>query len=173
MRAASAKLLDDPAENLLAVSAFNDDGLRALVNDDVTDAGTMIRSDFFPGLGWMLSSAMWAELYPKWPEIYWDDWLRGPSNRKGRHILRPEISRTLHFGRRGTSNNQFGSMLDKIVLHTEPPKVDWASFDVQAVRFKVFDGRYKAAVKAAQRIRRIDQAQRKEQEYCANCHVVA
>jgi hypothetical protein len=29
------------------------------------DAGTMLRSDFFPGLGWMLTKAMWEELGPK------------------------------------------------------------------------------------------------------------
>ena len=50
--AATTHLLDDPAENLLAVSAFNDNGLRTLV-DERQDAGLMVRSDFFPGLGWM------------------------------------------------------------------------------------------------------------------------
>ena len=44
----------DPAENLLAVSAFNDNGLKKLV-DETADAGTLLRSDFFPGLGWMLT----------------------------------------------------------------------------------------------------------------------
>ena len=51
---ATAALLDDPAENLLAVSAFNDNGLKKLV-DEAADAGTLLRSDFFPGLGWMLT----------------------------------------------------------------------------------------------------------------------
>ena len=51
---ATAALLDDPTENLLAVSAFNDNGLKKLV-DETADAGTLLRSDFFPGLGWMLT----------------------------------------------------------------------------------------------------------------------
>ena len=85
MFGATAHLLDDPAENLLAVSAFNDNGLRTLV-DESQDAGLMVRSDFFPGLGWMLTKTMWEELGPKWPGNWWDDWLRGPDNRKGRQV---------------------------------------------------------------------------------------
>ena len=27
----------------------------------------LYRSDFFPGLGWMLTSDLWHELKPKWP----------------------------------------------------------------------------------------------------------
>ena len=26
------------------------------------------RTDFFPGLGWMMEKKMWQELSPKWPE---------------------------------------------------------------------------------------------------------
>ena len=94
-------LLDDPAEELLAVSAFNDNGLDGLVSDNL-DAAAVLRSDFFPGLGWMLTAPMWAELRPIWPAMYWDDWLRGPDVRKRREVLRPEVPRTLHFGVRGT-----------------------------------------------------------------------
>ena len=92
--AQTAPLLDDPTENLLAISAFNDDGLKTLV-DEEQDAGLLLRSDFFPGLGWMLTSTLWQELEPIWPSQYWDDWLRGPEVRKGRQIIRPEIPRTV------------------------------------------------------------------------------
>ena len=27
----------------------------------------LYRTDFFPGLGWMLTKDLWAELKPKWP----------------------------------------------------------------------------------------------------------
>ena len=33
-------------------------------------AETLYRSDFFPGLGWMLSKTIWDELSPKWPKAY-------------------------------------------------------------------------------------------------------
>lgn len=33
-------------------------------------ADVLYRSDFFPGLGWMLSRSTWDELSPKWPKAY-------------------------------------------------------------------------------------------------------
>jgi len=55
---ATASLLMDPTENLLAISAFNDNGVAELV-DPEADAGLLLRSDFFPGLGWMLNCELW------------------------------------------------------------------------------------------------------------------
>lgn len=69
----------------------------------------MFRSDFFPGLGWMITKKMWAELGPKWPNGYWDDWLREPQQRKGRATLHPEVSRTYTYGEQGVSQSQFFS----------------------------------------------------------------
>ena len=75
-------------QSLLAVSAFNDNGK----HEKVRDATRVLRSDFFPGLGWMMTRRLWdEELSSKWPQGYWDDWLREPAQRKGRHILRPEV----------------------------------------------------------------------------------
>lgn len=78
----------DSDKSLLAISAYNDNG----ISGQVKDARRVVRSDFFPGLGWMLSRNMWeSELSSKWPRGYWDDWLREPQQRQGRHILRPEV----------------------------------------------------------------------------------
>lgn len=118
--AAMAPILDaDPT--LLVVSAFNDNGYKG----KVVKPDRVLRSDFFPGLGWMMSRKLWdEELQHKWPQIYWDDWLREPAQRQGRHILRPEISRTFHFGvKGGASSNQFGDRLNSILL--DPTPVDW------------------------------------------------
>ena len=57
------------------------------------------RSDFFPGLGWMLTREFWLEIRDQWPQSFWDDWLRKKEIRKDRACIRPEISRT------GMSNN--------------------------------------------------------------------
>jgi len=126
--AATAPLLEDPDENLLAVSAWNDNGqvrrdnslplfphliqfgsisrylsclfshlshlgllssstslyfrlptcLPHCQDRHVSDARAVYRSSFFPGLGWMMTSQLWQELGPKWPQAYWDDWLREP-----------------------------------------------------------------------------------------------
>ena len=112
--AATAPLLDADA-SLLAVSAWNDNGLRGMARDP-----TMIyRSDFFPGLGWMLTRRVWGELSVKWPDAYWDDWMREPEQRKGRHTLRPEVCRTLHYGTVGVSHGQYSHYWQRVWLNSE------------------------------------------------------
>ncbi|XP_046402951.1 alpha-1,3-mannosyl-glycoprotein 2-beta-N-acetylglucosaminyltransferase-like isoform X1 [Ischnura elegans] len=90
---------------LWCVSAWNDNGKEALV--DASSPHILHRTDFFPGLGWMLQKSLWAELAPKWPKSYWDDWVRQPEQRKNRACIRPEISRTRTFGKIGVSNGLF------------------------------------------------------------------
>lgn len=111
----------DADETLLAVSAFNDNGFQ----NTVQDTSRVLRSDFFPGLGWMMNRQLWTtELQSKWPQGWWDDWLREPAQRMGRHVLRPEVSRTFHFGvSGGASENQFGNQLSRVWLNDE--KVEW------------------------------------------------
>ncbi|CAM9916023.1 unnamed protein product, partial [Hapterophycus canaliculatus] len=84
------------------------------------DNEALFRSDFFPGLGWMLPRRVWEELSAEWPEAYWDDWLRSPPRRRERQFIRPEVCRAYHFGQRaGASKNQFGSLLQDIKLNSE------------------------------------------------------
>lgn len=109
-------LRSDPS--LWCVSAWNDNGRDALV--DPSKAELLYRTDFFPGLGWMLLKDMWDELEPKWPLAFWDDWMRQPEQRKERSCVRPEISRTITFGRKGVSLGQFfDQYLRYIKLNTE------------------------------------------------------
>jgi alpha-1,3-mannosyl-glycoprotein beta-1,2-N-acetylglucosaminyltransferase len=89
---------------LWCVSAWNDNGKEALV---ANDPESLFRSDFFPGLGWMLTKEIWAELSVKWPKAFWDDWIRQPAQRQGRACIRPELSRTKTFGKIGVSNGLF------------------------------------------------------------------
>lgn len=67
-------------ESLLCVSAWNDNGKKGMAENP----HGFFRSDFFPGLGWMITRNLWNELKPKWPATFWDDWLRLPEQRKGR-----------------------------------------------------------------------------------------
>ncbi|NXO93052.1 MGAT1 acetylglucosaminyltransferase, partial [Certhia brachydactyla] len=93
----------DPS--LWCASAWNDNGKEALVEPG--RAELLYRTDFFPGLGWLLLAELWDELEAKWPPAFWDDWMRQPEQRRGRSCIRPEVSRTVTFGRKGVSHGQF------------------------------------------------------------------
>ncbi|KAG7365754.1 GNT-I family protein [Nitzschia inconspicua] len=150
--AATAKVLDvDPT--LYAVSAFNDNG--HLIQED---SERLLRSDFFPGLGWMMTRSLWKDdLESKWPDGFWDDWMREPAQRKGRQVIRPEVSRTYHFGRKGgASANQFGSILERVKLDTHI--VDWQQQDLSYLMRDEFQKRYTALVNGSTLASSLDDA---------------
>ncbi|XP_057769102.1 alpha-1,3-mannosyl-glycoprotein 2-beta-N-acetylglucosaminyltransferase isoform X1 [Salvia miltiorrhiza] len=121
---AGAALMDRD-KSIMAVSSWNDNGQKQFVHDPYV----LYRSDFFPGLGWMLSRSTWDELSPKWPKAYWDDWLRLKENHKGRQFIRPEVCRTYNFGEHGSSMGQFFKQyLEPIKLNDV--QVDWKSMDL-------------------------------------------
>lgn len=130
---ATADLLDKDS-TLLAVSAFNDNGKEEFV----ADPKRLVRSDFFPGLGWMMSRSVWdgPSLHPNtglkhdWaPNGYWDDWLREGSKRWGRQIIRPEVSRTFHFGNiHGASEGENNGILNRIDLQEND--IHWEKEDL-------------------------------------------
>ncbi|KAA3679528.1 alpha-1,3-mannosyl-glycoprotein beta-1,2-N-acetylglucosaminyltransferase [Paragonimus westermani] len=92
-------------QQLFCVSAWNDNGRPHLINLERNDL--IYRTDFFPGLGWMLVRQFWLEIYKDWPDIYWDEYLRKPYVRQNRSCLRPELGRTTTFGRGGVSSGQY------------------------------------------------------------------
>lgn len=61
---------------LWCVSAWNDNGKINLVDKNAHDI--IYRTDFFPGLGWMLTKSLWNELSVKWPRRWvsntWYGW---------------------------------------------------------------------------------------------------
>ncbi|CAJ0592417.1 unnamed protein product [Cylicocyclus nassatus] len=117
----ATRYLLDKDSMLWCVSAWNDNGKSHVID---TRANTLLyRSDFFPGLGWMMTRKIWNELSPKWPAGFWDDWMREPENRKGRHCIRPEISRTkmTALGKKGASKGQFfDKHVAKVILNKAP-----------------------------------------------------
>ncbi len=142
----TAPILDsDPT--LFCVSAWNDNGMRS----HVVDSMAVYRSDFFPGLGWMMTRTFWNEVQSKWPLGYWDDWLRLPENRKGRACLRPEISRTYTFGQVGVSAGQFfNEYLSKIELNKVP--VNWQLVDVSYLKKENYDPLFASWIQNAREI---------------------
>ena len=62
----TAPLMDsDPT--IMCVSSWNDNGMQNLVRDNTR----LMRTDYFPGLGWMTNRAIWEELSPKFPLDQW------------------------------------------------------------------------------------------------------
>jgi hypothetical protein len=39
------------------------------------------RTDVFPGLGWMITLEIWRDIGGRWPQNYWDEWMRLPEVR--------------------------------------------------------------------------------------------
>ncbi|TNN20612.1 Alpha-1, 3-mannosyl-glycoprotein 2-beta-N-acetylglucosaminyltransferase isoform 2 [Schistosoma japonicum] len=128
---------------LFCVSAFNDNGRIHLI--DVTRPDLLYRTDFFPGLGWMLLREFWLEIREGWPDVYWDEYMRKSYVRKGRACIRPEISRSITFGRIGISQGQyFDSHLKYIKLSTT--KINFQQLDLSYLNENVYRNKFKQLV---------------------------
>jgi alpha-1,3-mannosyl-glycoprotein beta-1,2-N-acetylglucosaminyltransferase len=161
MLGAAAVVRSDPS--LWTASAYNDNGRP----ERVEDSGEVLRSDFFPGLGWLMTRELWTELGPRWPQGYWDDWMREPPQRMGRACLRPEVSRTWTFGEEGVSVGQYykqylkPNKLNDVPTDFFPLSRGWADSPVAAAREAVdlapllkaaYDSTFLSAVRGARRV---------------------
>ncbi|XP_013136615.1 PREDICTED: alpha-1,3-mannosyl-glycoprotein 2-beta-N-acetylglucosaminyltransferase [Papilio polytes] len=127
-------LLKDPS--IWCVSAWNDNGKREVI--DMSRPELLHRTDFFPGLGWILRKDTWANLEPKWPEAFFDDWLRDPKNTDGRACIRPEISRTYSFGKVGVSKGLFFDMHLRY-MHLNTDFVEFTKLNLTYLLKDVYD----------------------------------
>ncbi|KAL7463244.1 hypothetical protein ACHAXS_003620 [Conticribra weissflogii] len=158
---ATADLLDSDS-TLFAVSAFNDNGKEQLV----ADPKRLLRSDFFPGLGWMMPRHVWdgpihhphAGLKREWaPGGFWDDWIREPNIRRGRQVIRPEISRTFHFGNvKGASSGEQTLKLSEIRL--DSVNVNWVEMNLSYLEPLNFAENYWNRVSSARLVRSNEEA---------------
>jgi hypothetical protein len=84
---AMAPIIDlDPST--FVISAWNDNGFKGKVHD----LYAIRRTEFFPGLGWILSRRLYKqELEPKWPREHWDHWLRSPETHQNRECIYPQV----------------------------------------------------------------------------------
>lgn len=142
---ALAPLLERDA-TLWCVSAWNDNGKRELAVNDTQ----LLRTDFFPGLGWMLTSKLWQELEPQWPRKFWDDWMRDPATARGRQCVRPEVSRVRNFGEKGVSASfHYREHISRVAMADKA--VDFAALDLSYLAPERFDelvfGRMSRAVR--------------------------
>ncbi|CAE7203368.1 Mgat1 [Symbiodinium natans] len=100
----TAPLLErDPS--IWCVSAWNDNGFLELAPDE----HRLFRTDYFPGLGWMIRNSTWPllrESWPRFPSTGWDHWIRhgsAVSTFSKRDCIAPEAPRTRHVDTKGTN----------------------------------------------------------------------
>lgn len=106
----------------------------------------------------MMTREFWNEIRPKWPLGFWDDWLRQPSQRKGRSCIYPEISRTYTFGERGASQGQFwGFYLQNIKLNDQD--IDWKKVDISYLEKNNYDQYIQNLLSGAIKINNINELQ--------------
>ena len=123
--AGAAVLRRDPS--LWAVSAWNDNGFKGLVRD----THALRRTQFFPGLGWLLTRSLWEnELRDRWPATHWDHWMRSQRKHrtsKGREVLFPEVPRAYHAATQGSfmTRTLHERYFKRIAMNTDP-EVAWA-----------------------------------------------
>ncbi|VDM42774.1 unnamed protein product [Toxocara canis] len=82
--------LSSQDSSLFCISAWNDNGIPALI---MHNNSLLWRTDFFSGVGWMISSSTWSDLIDEWPEVFWDEWVRATMHRQKKACIRPEVSR--------------------------------------------------------------------------------
>lgn len=129
-------------KSLFCASAWNDNGKSNLINSD--DLERVYRTDFFPGLGWMMQRSLWMEFRDKWPFGFWDDWIREPENRKDRACLRPEISRTEMSNaeaKKGVSQGQFLDKFLKLISMNHQP-LEWSTINTDYLLKENYDKKY-------------------------------
>lgn len=78
----------DADSSTFVVSAWNDNGFHGKVMEPYA----IRRTEFFPGLGWILTRKLYkSELEEKWPHEHWDHWLRSPETHKNRESIYPQV----------------------------------------------------------------------------------
>lgn len=78
----------DADSSTFVVSAWNDNGFHGKVMEPYA----IRRTEFFPGLGWILTRKLFkSELEEKWPHEHWDHWLRSPETHKNRESIYPQV----------------------------------------------------------------------------------
>lgn len=125
----------DPS--LFVISAWNDNGFRK----NVRNSFAMRRTEFFPGLGWLLPRALYVhELEATWPKEHWDHWLRSPQIHRGREIVYPEVPRTFHNGIQGTFMNvETHNRYFRDIAYNTDPSISWVGKGLDSNETSVFE----------------------------------
>lgn len=158
--ASAQALIADPT--LWLASAWNDNGFQG----NVIDKKRLLRTDYFPGLGWLLMRSLWQELEPKWPKDHWDWFMRDPANSKHREVIYPEVPRDHHTGTTGSfmDANTHKQYFDSIAHNTDS-SFHWPKQIFKTAIVSAYDARVKCSIKAGIHL---DHGARLQQDYIKN-----
>eukprot|EP01083_Nonionella_stella_P189567 701330_1 len=125
--AATVPLLNDEQNDLFCISSWNDYG-QTFFNHD---GNTLFRTDYFPGLGWLLKKSLWNEIEALFPDDHWDHFMRIDTIAKGRDCIYPDVSRNYNIGEIGsTMDNQWYNMYLKPMQFDEHSRVQFRELDL-------------------------------------------
>lgn len=137
--------------SLWIASAWNDNGFRGMVGG-VDGSKRLLRTGFFPGLGWLLTRRLYKkELEAGWPSEHWDHWMRSETvykTSKGRECLFPQVPRTFHHGAKGTfMNPALHARFFAHVAHSTDPRVRWPTVEWRGLRESLSRPAYEARLR--------------------------
>lgn len=117
-------------DSVFVVSAWNDNGFKERIGNPYK----LYRTEFFPGLGWLLPRALYKnELESKWPNEHWDHWLRSSKIHKRRAVVYPQVPRTYHNGIKGTFMNlDTHNRYFKNIGTNADPNISWGPIKFRA-----------------------------------------
>ncbi|GBG24702.1 Protein O-linked-mannose beta-1,2-N-acetylglucosaminyltransferase 1 [Hondaea fermentalgiana] len=136
-------IIKDPT--LWLASAWNDNGFAG----NVQDKERLLRTDYFPGLGWLLMRSIWEELAPKWPSSHWDWFMRDPKNSQHRDSIYPEVPRDFHTGSKGSfMDERTHRLYFDSIAHNKDPTFRWPQYASESVLQAAYDERLNCHIKA-------------------------
>jgi len=143
----------DRDPTIWCISAWNDNGFRNLVINE----NRLFRTDFFPGLGWMIQRSHWENVLRKiWPQYAsggWDHWIRVIEEHENMDCIAPEVPRTKHDSNSGTTVKDGGKLLSTFAFSNRPPSPDVNPFgDVSYLEKPRYRADLQAMVHNAQRV---------------------
>ncbi|KAF2069244.1 hypothetical protein CYY_009436 [Polysphondylium violaceum] len=146
------KPLLDSDPSLFCVSAWNDN---AKVYLTMNNNLNFLRTDFFPGLGWMLNVNFWNEIKSNWPENYWDDYLRERRVVQGRQCIMPLVPRVSNIGFIGASDPLVYELFLKDITVVDKV-VDYKDYDINQLKELPYRDTMKSIVEKAKTVQRYE-----------------
>lgn len=133
----SAAVLVAKDPSLWIASAWNDNGYRGTVKD----LRRVLRTSFFPGLGWTMQRSLWrSELRHAWPVDHFDWFLRKADISRGRECIFPEVPRVYHQGWNGSFMNFEHHMRHFAgIIYAQDKSQHWSHKDVEPALFERYE----------------------------------